>query len=182
METSAVGAAFETIERISREYWAADQKRDHRRVGGLARALTKAEDAEQALPALSNADASAKVRFAAGEIALSDSDRATRETARLERLSVAIGAPDSPRQRFELHWHLRELASCASWLRFVDLERGTLERALPRLEAAIAWLERPRTEHCPEEGVTIYYIAPGLAMVTRLGQRLPLPLYRLLAA
>jgi hypothetical protein len=135
-------------------------------VASLGRALPKAGDAEHALPALSNADASAKVRFAAGEIGLSDSDGATREAARLERLSVAIGAPDSPRQRFDLHWHLRELAFCASRLPFVDLEQGTLERALPRLEAAIAWLERPRIEHCPEEGVTIYYVAPGLVMVT----------------
>jgi hypothetical protein len=51
----------------------------------------------------------------------------------------------------------------------VDLERGTLERALPRLEAVIAWLERPRIEQCAEEGVAIHYVAPGLAMVTRLG-------------
>lgn len=90
-------SAAETIERIKREYWA---------VASLGRALTKSQDAEQALPALSNADAAAKVRFAAGEIGLSDSDGASSEAARLERLSVAIGAPDSPRKRFELHWHL----------------------------------------------------------------------------
>jgi hypothetical protein len=38
-----------------------------------------------------------KVRFAAREIGLSDSDDATCEAARLVWLSVAIGAPDSPR-------------------------------------------------------------------------------------
>jgi hypothetical protein len=70
-----------------------------------------------------------------------------------------------PQQRFELHWHLGELASCGSRLPFVDLEQGTLERALPRLEAAIAWLGRARIEHYPEGKAKIYYSGYGFTLI-----------------
>jgi hypothetical protein len=169
---------FETIERARDKYWAADEACDFRKRDRLGRRIIELEEAEMAMPARSNADAAAKLRFAAWKLELSGGDSDGVELARLERIAGAIGTSDSPRDQFELHLYLDELRLCALWLRLRTLY-GFEESILRRIEAAIAWLERPRIEHYPSAKARIYYVSPSFTMIGGDGEPVPAELSHL---
>jgi hypothetical protein len=162
---------FETVMALRDEYFAADEACDFPKRDRLGRNITKIEDAEMAAPSRSDGEAATKLQFVAFELGLSFSEDACTIAARIRVISGMTRAADSPQRRFDLHDLLAELKRHAERLpRIVDLERGMLERTLPLLEAAIAWLERPRIEHYPSAKARIYYVSRGFTMISGDGE------------
>jgi hypothetical protein len=158
--------AFETTTALRNDYFAADETGDFLKRDRIGRKLTEIEDDERDTPARSDGEAATKLQFAAFELGLSGSEDARTTAARIGWIAGRVGAADSPQRRFDLHDHMEELKHHASWLsRIVDLELGMLERVLPLLEAAIAWLERPRIEHYAAAKARIYYVLPGFTLI-----------------
>jgi hypothetical protein len=148
--------ALPTIARLDAEYWAADERHDQNATRRIGRLRSKAREAAKKLPVLSDADAARKLELA---------------VARLKRLAASIAASDAPRHRLKLLTDLNELRVCVSRLtedndpNYVPI---LLDEVVPHIEAVIAWLNRSRVEHFPDEGVTVTYVAPGMVMVAPL--------------
>jgi hypothetical protein len=164
---------FETTMALRDGYWVADEAGDFRKRDRIGRKITKIEDDARATPARSDGDAATKLQFAAFELGLCSSDDGHSIAARIEVIAYVIRAADSPPRRFDLHDHLVELRHHASRLPRIADKPGMLERILALLEAAIAWLERPRIEHYPAARARIYYMLPGFTMVGDDGEPVP---------
>jgi hypothetical protein len=165
--------ALPTIERLDNEYWAADERHDQRATRRLGRLRSNARVAAKDLPVFSDADAARKLELAVYLLELLGStEYADVEIARLRRLAASIAASDAPRHRLKLLTDLNELRVCVSRLtedgdpNYVPI---LLDEVVPHIEAVIAWLNRSRVEHFPDDGVTITYVAPGMVMVAGLG-------------
>jgi hypothetical protein len=160
---------FRTFNALKRAYWVADERHDYAECDRLGGIWSEAEDAERARPATSNKDAAAKLRiFARGLDSFAGDEKSA-----LLRVAKELEAPDSPRRRFEQHRHLQELELLRSKL--LEWEPGNI----PLIEAAITWLGRPRVEHCPEEGMTIFYAFRGVVVTSRYGVPVPAELSHL---
>jgi hypothetical protein len=137
MAAHAVVAVSRTIKALRRAHFAADTRGDWQEVERTGRLWREVQAAEMEMRAASNEDAAAKLWWAGYFLMLDGTGRTlARQLVRVAGAIVRFGPQLS---------HLIELRRLAAFVSYVDTDEA--RSALPRIEAAITWLARPRQVH-----------------------------------